>query len=230
MYNSGVPSSQQYPSQQPPSLPPIPHADQHTQLDPHTNYPSYPDSARYASTNSSNMSPHMMQRTVSMPMPVHHQYPTRSVPHDGSPPNITHPPSHSEMWPQPTPQSWSHPDANEGGGDWDSDGEFEQSPEGASHLQKKSPPGHPFGLVKKQRERLTLYIIGVLLRRCSILTKRCPGKKPDKSPDKSFPSGSPLSIKIPCRYCRRMSPREIVERLGGFCCVEHRHQWIAEHQ
>jgi hypothetical protein len=129
VYNSGVPSSQQYPSQQPPGLLPHPSRRSTHSAGPTyeyessypsaptptpssgsaSHYSSYPDSPRYGSTNSSSMSPHTMQHTVSMPM-LGHQYPTRSVPHDGSPPNIMYPPSHSEMsgWPQPTSQGRSH--------------------------------------------------------------------------------------------------------------------------
>jgi hypothetical protein len=123
VYNSGVPSSQQYPSQQPhpsrrsthPTGPTYDYASSYTSAHAPTptsgsasHYPTYPDSARYASTNSSSMSPQMMQRTVSMPVRGH-QYATRSMPHAGSLPNTTYPPSHSEMsgWPQPTSQGWS---------------------------------------------------------------------------------------------------------------------------
>jgi hypothetical protein len=45
---------------------------------------------------------------------------------------------------------------NEEGGDWSRNGEFEQSPEGESHLRKKSPPDPPFNGRKKPRESLTL--------------------------------------------------------------------------
>ncbi|KAF8465597.1 hypothetical protein DFH94DRAFT_354577 [Russula ochroleuca] len=183
-YGPGVPPSQLYSSQQPPG--PTSHPTRrsthptgptygHTTSYPSgpaptstsgsaSHYPSYPDSARYA-TNSSSMSPHMIQRTVSMPMPTH-QHTTQSMHHDGSPPNMMHRPSHSEMsgWPQPTSQGWGHPDVNEGEGDLSdySGGEFEQSP-GTSHLQKKSPPNHPFSSRKKSRESLTFYNIGRML-------------------------------------------------------------------
>jgi hypothetical protein len=73
-----------------------------------SHYPSY-SAAGYTSTNPSGPLPPMMQRAVTMPMPVP-QITTPSMPYDTSHSSRVHPPSHAEMsrGPQITSRSWGH--------------------------------------------------------------------------------------------------------------------------
>jgi hypothetical protein len=74
-----------------------------------SHYPSYSDSARptrYASTDSSGVPPSMMQRAVTMPVPVPSNA-APSMPYGTSPPNIMDPPSYSQMSGRPQPTSTS---------------------------------------------------------------------------------------------------------------------------
>jgi hypothetical protein len=73
-----------------------------------------------------------------------------------------------------------------GGGDWSSDEEFEQSLEGTGYLQKKSPPATPFGLRKKQRESLTFYIFGILFGGCSIQLNIAQARNQTRAPTRAF--------------------------------------------
>ena len=74
-----------------------------------SHYPTYPDSTRptrYASTNSSGVPPPVVQRAVTMPIPVPSNA-APSMPYGTSPPNIMHPPSYPQMSGRPQPTSTS---------------------------------------------------------------------------------------------------------------------------
>jgi len=176
-------------------------------------HPTYPVSAMptsYTSTDYSGPPPPMMQRAVTMPVPV----PSNTAPsmrYDSSPPNTMHSPSYSQMSGGPqsigTSQSRNYREANEREED-SSDfygGVPEQDPERKSNLQKRSPPSFPFAVGGRPH-----------------------GRRPSKGSGSS--SASPMSDQLPCGFCRKMSPREVVERLGGFCSERHRWQWAANQQ
>jgi len=210
-YTSVSPSQVYHSSPSPQSTLPTVLAHQHAssfpgQPDPSSSgtvshYPPYP--TRYTSVSSSNPPPPMIQRATTMPMLGHPDI-APSMPYDMS----THHPSHSEMHggPQPSSQTRSYLDANEGRDDWSgsSGGDLEQNPEGMNDLQRRSAISHPFAGIIPNRSR-----------------KPYPWR-PKK--------GSPTPDQLPCRLCQKLSPRHIIEHFGGFCCERHRTQWRAVHE
>lgn len=209
MHNASVSpsSSQVYSSPQPP--PPPSRRSTHPAAPTHeygSSFPRQPAPPPSASVSQyqpypSGSQPPMTRRAETMPMPAH-QTITPSMSYDMS----HHPPSRSEMsrWPQPSSQSGSYFDVDEGEDDSsDPDGEdLEQSPESMSDLQKRSQASFPFASRKSHGRR----------------------------PGKGSPGGSPASDQLPCRLCRKLSPRHIIEHWGGFCRETHRTQWMLYQQ
>jgi len=90
---------------------------------------------------------------------------------------------------------------NEGGdGPSDSSGEvYAHSPEETSNLPK-GPLSLPFAHSMRK------------------------SKRPDNGSGRKGSSSGSLD-QLPCTYCGTLSPREVIERLGGFCT--ERHRWEA---
>ncbi|KAH9991384.1 hypothetical protein BJV77DRAFT_1008152 [Russula vinacea] len=122
---------------------------------------------------------------------------TLSTPYyDSSLPNTAYPSSHPEM--PRGPRSLLDVHEQE---DVSSDEDFGQGPEGASnssvYTRGRGPPKTFFA--SKPRE---------LFR-----------PKPQETVSASEPS------ELPCKVCRRLSPRNEVKHLGGFCPERHKWDW-----
>lgn len=52
------------------------------------------------------------------------------------------------------------------------------------------------------------------------------GNSSDRGQEKEPPTGPGAGRPdVPCRHCKRMTPRTVYDRFGGFCKQKHRKEW-----